>query len=71
MQQSFSKSKEPTIWRTIPVLEFLQERWETTANNSKFQELRDAIHGGLTNVCKWYHKIDDTNVYFICLGQFC
>jgi len=30
----------------------------------------DVINGGLENIRKWYHKIDDTNVYFICLGQY-
>ena len=55
----------------IPVLEFLQQRWESIANTPTFYELTDAIHGGLENIRKWYHKIDDTNVYFICLGQYC
>ena len=64
------KSKDPTIWRTIPVLEFLQETWENMANTPKFQELKVAIHGGLENIYKWYHKTDDTDMYFICLGQY-
>ncbi len=36
-----------------------------------FEELTDAIHSGLANIHKWYHRTDDTDVYFICLGQYC
>ena len=68
-QQSFSNSHAPTVWRTIPILEFLQKTWENMANTPKFYELADAIHGGLENIRKWYHKTNDTDVYFVCLGQ--
>jgi hypothetical protein len=68
-QQSFSKSQEPTVWRTIPILEFLQQSWENMANSSKFVDVRDAIRTGLENLAKWYYKTDDTDVYFICLGE--
>jgi hypothetical protein len=68
-QQSFSSSKDPTVWRVIPVLEFLQESWENMANNPKFALISHAIKAGLENLCKWYRKVDDTNVYFICLGM--
>ncbi|KAG1843931.1 hypothetical protein DFJ58DRAFT_844168 [Suillus subalutaceus] len=27
-----------------------------------------AIKSGLDNICKWYHKINETDVYFICLA---
>ncbi len=61
----------PTVWQTIPVLEFLQQSWERMADAPKFRELEDAIYGGLANVRKWYNKTDDTDVYFICLGKCC
>jgi hypothetical protein len=44
--------QEPAIWRTIPVLEFLQQTWDSMANTSRFHELADAIHGGLENLQK-------------------
>ena len=68
-QQSFSTMQEPAVWRTIPVLEFLQQTWDSMANTSRFHELADAIHGGLENLHKWYNKTDDTDAYFICLGK--
>jgi len=40
------------------------------ADMPKFAELKDAIHSGLENMNKWYQKTEDTDVYFICLGQY-
>jgi hypothetical protein len=40
------------------------------ADNLEFEELSDAIQGGLANVSKWYRKTDQTDVYFISLGQY-
>src|SRR5580658_3890430 len=68
-QQTFSSSRFPTVWRTIPVLEFLQEAWENMASNEKFQVLQAPIEAGLENLRKWYRKVDETDAYFICLGE--
>jgi hypothetical protein len=56
------------VWRTIPILEFLQERWGDMAVAPKFAEVSDSITSGLENIQKWYGKTDDTDAYFICLG---
>jgi len=66
--QSFSSSKHPTIWRAIPVLEFLQECWTNMAVDDKFSSLTGAFEAGLKNLNKWTQKTDETDVYFICLG---
>lgn len=68
-QQTFSSSRNPTVWRTIPVLEFLQQSWENMANLPKFSQMKGAIANGLSNLQKWYRKADDTDAYFICLGR--
>ena len=68
-KQTFSSSREPTVWRTIPVLEFLLQSWENMADLPKFAEVEHAIHKGLENTIKWYRKVDDTDAYFICLGM--
>jgi hypothetical protein len=70
-QQSFSATREPTVWRVIPVLEYLQQTWQNMASSSKFNDFSTAINCGLDNIRKWYHKIDETDVYFICLGMCC
>ncbi|KAG1805825.1 uncharacterized protein BJ212DRAFT_1486171 [Suillus subaureus] len=67
-QQTFLVTHKPTVWRTIPVLEFLQEMWQTMANSSKFSSVSMAIEAGVNNLQKWYHKTDDTSIYFICLA---
>jgi hypothetical protein len=38
------------------------------AAHPKFSEISDAINAGINNLNKWYRKIDDTDVYFICLA---
>lgn len=67
--QSFSSSRYPTVSRTIPVLEFLQQSWENMAKLPKFREMRKPIEAGLENLKKWYCRVDDTDVYFVCLGK--
>jgi hypothetical protein len=70
-QQSFSATCEPTVWCTIPVLKFLQETWQNMASYSKFNDFSNVIQSGLDNLHKWYHKIDESDVYFICLSMCC
>ncbi len=66
-KQTFSSSKEPSAFRTIPVLEFLKETWGNMANLSKFSEVKDAIEKGLESLNKYYGKVDDSDAYFLCL----
>ena len=68
--QSFSSSCDPTVWRAIPVLEFLQEAWMAMSAHPKFADISDAIDTRPENLNKWYWKIDNTDVYFICLGAY-
>jgi hypothetical protein len=68
IQQSFSSAKFPTVWRTLPLLEFLQQSWRNMAAIDRFSDMKDSISCGLENLEKWYRKTNDTDVYFICLG---
>lgn len=40
------------------------------AQASKFNGVANTIHLGLENICKWYRKTDDMDMYFVCLGEF-
>ncbi|KAG2341707.1 hypothetical protein BDR05DRAFT_834915, partial [Suillus weaverae] len=60
-QQSFSATREPTVWHAIPVLEFLQQTWQNMAKSSKFADFSTTIESGIDNLHKWYHKIDETD----------
>ncbi|KAG2346979.1 hypothetical protein BDR05DRAFT_945396 [Suillus weaverae] len=68
VMQTFSSLSDPSIWQTIPVLEFLQKSWENMAALPRFSQVRDTILKGLNNVAKWYDKTKATNAYFICLA---
>ncbi|KAG2125864.1 hypothetical protein BD769DRAFT_1668676 [Suillus cothurnatus] len=37
------------------------------AGSSNFADFSTAIDSGIDNLHKWYHKINETDVYFICL----
>ena len=67
-QASFSSETSPTVWRAIPTLECLQNRWETMARTPKFAPVRVAIEKGLEKVRKWYKTVNGNDVYFVCLG---
>ncbi|KAG1870482.1 hypothetical protein C8R48DRAFT_670840 [Suillus tomentosus] len=66
--QTFSSSCDPSVWRMIPVLEFLQKLWENMGKLPQFSKVSDAIQKALENFVKWYHKTKDTNICFICLA---
>ena len=69
-KQTFSSSKEPSAFRTIPVLEYLKEAWGNMANHPKFSEVKGSIYKGIENLDKWYNKVNDTDAYFICLRAY-
>jgi hypothetical protein len=68
-QATFSSESIPTVWRTIPTLECLQQNWETLANTQKFAPVKHGIDKGLEKLQKWYMATDQTDIYFICLGR--
>ena len=68
-KRTFSSAREPTIWCTIPVLEFLLQSWENMAELPKFLEIKHAIRKGLVNINKWSRKVNDTDAFFICLSM--
>lgn len=39
------------------------------AGSVKFAGLTVAINAGLGNIHKWYGTTDDTDAYFVCLGN--
>ncbi|KAJ7130800.1 hypothetical protein C8R43DRAFT_662759 [Mycena crocata] len=66
--QTFSSERTPTVWRIMPILEFLIKRWETMATEPKFREIKHALLEGVKSLKKWFHRTESTsNAYFICL----
>ncbi|KAG2343535.1 hypothetical protein BDR05DRAFT_884438, partial [Suillus weaverae] len=53
--------------KTYSAFKLTQQEW------SKLELIRDVLQvtsvtSGLDNLAKWYHKTNDTDVYFICLA---
>ena len=67
-QASFSSESVPTVWKTIPTLECLQQNWETLENTPKFAPVKHSIAKGLEKLKKWYMATDQTDIHFVCLG---
>lgn len=65
----FSSENQPTVGRTIPTLETLQEHWERFASMPKFMKLKTALNKGLEKLKKYYRLVDQNNVSFINLGK--
>lgn len=67
--QSFSFSLRPSLYRTIPILEYVQTQWETMADDERFDSVKEPILKGLDNFNKWYRHTDDSDAYFVTLGK--
>ncbi|KAK7036845.1 hypothetical protein R3P38DRAFT_2770914 [Favolaschia claudopus] len=68
LRLAVNRSRFPTVWRTLPLLEAMAETWRNMADTERFADMRESILAGLDNLEKWYGKTDDTDVYFICLA---
>lgn len=64
--QSFSHATRPTVFRSFPVIESMQQRWERMIKDSKYAPIVPALHAGLANLRKWYRILDESSIYFIC-----
>lgn len=45
----------------------IQDQWEKKLTNPVFRSVRAAIEAGLTNIRKWYRRMDDTDVYILSM----
>jgi hypothetical protein len=68
--QSFSSESVPTLSRSIPILEFLLEKWGAMAKLAEFDDMRDAIEAGAENLRKWYWALDKNDAPFISLSAW-
>jgi hypothetical protein len=65
--QSFSSATHPTIARTFPTLELMQEKWEKLLESPKHEPMYEGLNRGLDNLRKWYRLGDNTDIYFVSL----
>lgn len=58
MQEQFSSKSMPTVWRIVPVYERFTKTWQTMSRQRSMAPLEKAINSGITNLEKYYNKID-------------
>ncbi|KAF8696454.1 hypothetical protein AX14_001593 [Amanita brunnescens Koide BX004] len=71
IQEAFSFEKEATLWKSLPLIEDLQTRWEKKrdgkAGFERFSTYRLAIQDGLNKLRKYYSKFDEKPAYILAL----
>lgn len=67
-QQQFSSEHVPTIFCMFPTIEFLLLSLEAAKKHKTFIPIHDAISAGITNLTKWYRKLDNCHVYAVSSG---
>jgi hypothetical protein len=67
-QQVFSSERVPTVSRVFPTIEFLLTSLEAAERDATFRPIRGAITAGLSNLSKWYCKLDHCHVYVVSNG---
>ncbi|KAF8258738.1 ribonuclease H-like domain-containing protein [Lactarius quietus] len=64
-QQEFSSKRIPTVSRIFPTIKFLLMSLEAAKKNTVFKPIRSSITAGITNLTKWYRKLDTCHVYAV------
>jgi hypothetical protein len=67
-QQQFSSECVPTVSTVFPIVKFLLSSLEAAKKDEKFELIHDAIGAGISNLEKWYRKLDACHVYAVCNG---
>ena len=67
-QQQFSSERVPMVSKVFPIVKFLLSALEAAQKDEAFDDIRDAIAAGVSNLEKWYRKLDTCHVYAVCNG---
>jgi hypothetical protein len=67
--QTYSSVQYPTLGQTLPTLEYMINIFEAMVDNAHFQPVAFSLRKALTNAEKWYDKTDQSDAYFIVLGE--
>ena len=65
--QIFSHGTWPTVYHSFPVIESMQQRWESMAKAPKYAYIAPTLNASLNDLWKWYWTLDKSSIYFICL----
>ena len=67
-QQQFSSERVPMVSKVFPIVEFLLSVLEAVQKDEVFDDIHDAIAAGVSNLKKWYRKLNACHVYAVCNG---
>ena len=67
--KQFSSETEPTVWKTLPVIENFIQHWEDLASQPKYATLQPAIQAGLQTVYKYFGKVTRSSAQIIDLCE--
>jgi hypothetical protein len=65
----FSSEHIPTVSHVFPTIEFLLTSLEAAEKNIMFAPIRNAITAGISNLTKWYRRLDVCHVYAVSTGM--
>jgi len=65
----FSSETQPTVGRTLPVLEYLLVNWNNMLELPKFALVKSGLEKGIAKIEKWHKATSQTDIAFTCLGM--
>lgn len=68
-QQRFSSDRVSTISRAFPTIEFLLSSLEAAQKDDDFIPIHNTIAAGVSNLTKWYRRLDTCDVYAVSNGM--
>ena len=68
-QQAFSSECESTLFHVFPTIEFLLTLLKAAEKHVTFAPICNAIMAGVSNLTKWYRKLDACHVYAVSNGM--
>ena len=68
-QQQFSSKHVPTASHIFLTIKFLLTSLEAVEKDATFVPIRNAIKAGISNLTKWYWRLDTCDVYAVSSGM--
>ena len=68
-QQAFPSEHVSTVFHVVPTIEALLTFLEAAEKHVTFAPIHNAIMAGISNLIKWYQKLDACHVYAVSNGM--
>ena len=70
MQQMFSSKTVPMVWRVLPALEGIIDKWNAFAENKEYKILHYAIKNGVKTLEKYFNLVQMSPVHIVNICMF-